>query len=292
MNTKGFFFIVVGTVLWGASGVVSQYLFVDKLFTAEWLVSIRLVSSGIVLLIVDALLHHGDIFSIWSTKDKWALIAFGILGMLGVQYTYLGTIVHSNAATATILQYLMPVFFVIYLLITTHRLPRVMELFSIALAMVGTFLLVTKGNLHTLVISPTALAWGLVCACFAAFYTLQPREIIKKWRSTLIIGWGMLIGGIVMNFYQPVWQSGKAILDFSAILALLSIIFLGTALAFCAYLESTKYLTPTQIGVFASLEPFSSIILSIIFLNINFGITELIGAIIIIVAMTILTKAK
>ena len=292
MNTKGLFLIVVGTILWGASGVVSQYLFVDKLFTAEWLVTIRLILSGIILLFVDAILHKGDIFSIWFTKDKWALIAFGILGMLGVQYTYFGTIVHSNAATATILQYLMPVFFVIYLLITTHRLPRAFELCSIALAMVGTFLLVTKGNLHTLVISPTALAWGLVCACFAAFYTLQPREIIKKWRSTLIIGWGMLIGGIVMNFYQPVWQSGKAILDFSAIIALLSIIFLGTALAFCAYLESTKYLTPTQIGVFASLEPFSSIILSIIFLHINFGLAELIGAIIIIVAMTILTKAK
>lgn len=292
MNTKGLLLIILGTTLWGASGVVSQYLFVDKAFSAEWLVSIRLVSSGIVLLIIDAILYHGDIFSIWKTKDTWALLAFGILGMLGVQYTYFGTIVHSNAATATILQYLMPVFFVIYLLLTTHRLPRAVELCSIFLAMLGVALLVTKGNFDTLVISPTALIWGLASAIFAAFYTLQPREIIKKRRSTLIIGWGMLIGGIAMSFYQPFWQSGGAILDLSAIVALLSIIFLGTALAFFAYLESTKYLTPTQIGVFASLEPFSSIILSIIFLHISFGFAELIGAIIIIISMTILTKAK
>ena len=43
--------------------------------------------------------------------------------MLGVQYTYFGTIIHSNAATATILQYLMPIVIVFYLLFTTHRLP-------------------------------------------------------------------------------------------------------------------------------------------------------------------------
>ena len=67
-------------------------------------------------------------------------------------------------------------------------------------------------------------------------------------------------------------------------------IIFGTAIAFCAYLESTKYLSPTKISVFASLEPFSSIILSIIFLNITFGLFELIGAIIIILAVTILSK--
>ena len=67
-------------------------------------------------------------------------------------------------------------------------------------------------------------------------------------------------------------------------------IIFGTAIAFCAYLESTKYLSPTKISVFASLEPFSSIILSIIFLNISFGLFELIGAIIIILAVTILSK--
>lgn len=284
---KGTLLIITGTVLWGASGVLSQHLFVDKMISAEWLVTIRLILSGIILLCVDALLHRGDIFSIWYTKDKFALICFGILGMLGVQYTYFETIVHSNAATSTILQYLMPVFIVLYLLITTHRIPRKIELFSIFLAMLGTFLLVTKGQLNTLAISPAALAWGLTCAIFAAFYTLQPRQIIKRWRSTLVIGWGMLIGGIVMCFYQPFWEF-TGIFDLDTAISFSAIIIFGTAIAFCAYLESTQYLSPTKISVFASLEPFSSIILSIIFLNINFGFTELIGAFIIIFAVTIL----
>lgn len=286
---KGTFFIVTGTILWGASGVLSQHLFIDKAISAEWLVTIRLILSGFILLFIDALLNKGDIFSIWKTTDRLSLIIFGIFGMLGVQYTYFGTIVHSNAATATILQYLMPVVIILYLLITTHRLPSAKEIISIGLAMLGTLLLVTKGQFSSLAISIEALIWGLICACFAAFYTLQPRRMIKTWRSTLIIGWGMLIGGILMSFYQKPWIC-NGILDFNAILTLSAIIIFGTAIAFCAYLESTKYLSPTKISVFASLEPLSSIILSIIFLNISFGLYEIIGALIIIIAVTILSK--
>ena len=289
-HTKGILFIVTGTVLWGASGVLSQHLFNDKAVTAEWLVTARLIISGIVLLLVDALSHRGDIISIWrSKKDALSLVIFGIFGMLCVQYTYFLTIVYSNAATATILQYLMPIVIVFYLIITTHRLPRRMELLSIALAMLGVFLLITKGHFDTLMLSPAALIWGLICACFAAFYTLQPRALIKKWRSTLVIGWGMLIGGITMSFYQPLWQF-DGICDLNMLLTLSAVILFGTALAFCAYLESTKYLSPTEISVFAALEPFSSIVLSVIFLGISFGLFELVGALIVIIAVTMLSK--
>ena len=288
-QTKGTLLIITGTVLWGASGVFAQHLFMDKAFSSEWLVTIRLIASGIILLCVDAFLYRQNIFTILTTKDVIPLCLFGILGLLGVQYTYLNTIIYSNVATATILQYLMPIVIVFYLLITTHRLPSAKESLSIALAMIGTFLLVTKGNFSTLAISIEALIWGFACAGFAAFYTLQPRTIIRNWRSTLIIGWGMLIGGIFMSFYQsPLIFYG--IWDISAAFSLFSIIIFGTVIAFCAYLESTKYLSPTKISVFASLEPFSAIVLSFIFLHISFGFFESIGAIFIIVSVTILSK--
>ena len=290
-HTKGILFIVLGTTLWGASGVLSQHLFTDKNVTAQWLVTARLIMSGLILLGADAYTHKGDIFSIWKTSDRLPLIIFGIFSMVGVQYTYFMAIVYSNAATSTILQYLMPVVIVLYIVVSTHRLPQYFELISIGLAMIGTFLLVTKGNFDTLALSPIALLWGLSSACFSAFYTLQPRKIIKKWRSTLIIGWGMLIGGIATSFMQPIWQF-TATADLNTFLTIAGVIVFGTAIAFCSYLESTKYLSPTQISVFASLEPFSSIILSIVFLQISFGTFEIFGAVIIVVAVTMLSLKK
>lgn len=289
-HVKGIIFIIAGTVFWGASGVLSQHLFNDKAVTAEWLVTARLVLSGLVLLLIDVLSCRGSIFSIWRVKkDAAALAVFGILGMLGVQYTYFVTIVYSNAATSTILQYLMPVVIVIYITFTTRRLPRRLDLFSIALAMFGVFLLITKGRFDTLMLSPAALGWGLATACFAAFYTLQPRALIRKWRSTLVIGWGMLIGGIAMLPFQPIWQF-DGVFDTDFVLTFAAVVLFGTALAFCAYLESTKYLSPTEISVFASLEPLSSIVLSIVFLGVSFGAWELAGAAVIIAAVTLLSK--
>ena len=126
-------------------------------------------------------------------------------------------------------------------------------------------------------------------ACLCCLLYITTSNYYQKWRSTLIIGWGMLVGGILMSFYQKPWEF-NGIWDLDTAITLSAIIIFGTAIAFCAYLESTKYLSPTKISVFASLEPFSSIILSIIFLNISFGLFELIGAIIIILAVTILSK--
>lgn len=36
----------------------------------------------------------------------------------------------------------------------------------------------------------------LVKGFFLAIYTLQPMKLLEKYSSSVIIGWGMLIGGI------------------------------------------------------------------------------------------------
>ena len=287
-HLKGILLIVMGTVSWGASGVISQFLFTQKNFLPLEIVPIRCLFASFILLAIDSALHKGDIFSIWKTKDAFTLIIFGILGMVGIQYTFFQTIYYSNAATATILQYLMPIVIVFYMIYSTRKLPRYKDIIAVILAMLGTFLLITKGQLTTLSISKTALFWGLVCAVVAAFYTLQPRRLIHKWRATLIIGWGMFIGGFLLTLYSPFWNQG-IVYDMESIIALTLITVVGTALAFYGYLESTQYLTPTEISVFASLEPFSSIILSFIFLGTHFGFFEITGALIIIVSITMLS---
>jgi hypothetical protein len=61
--------------------------------------------------------------------------------MLAVQYTYFAAIKHGNAATATILQYLAPVFITGYAAIRAKRFPAVKEVVALVLAFVGTFFL-------------------------------------------------------------------------------------------------------------------------------------------------------
>ena len=48
--------------------------------------------------------------------DAYKMILFGLFGMLAVQYTYFASIKEGNAAVATLLQYLAPIFITVYLL--------------------------------------------------------------------------------------------------------------------------------------------------------------------------------
>lgn len=289
---KGICLVLIGASLWGASGVAVQFLLQDKLFSPEWLVVVRLIASGTLLLTYDYATSGRDIFSVWKIpRDRNQLLLFGILGMLSVQYTYFVAIMHSNAATATILQYLMPVIIVCYIALRYKKAPNLAEVFSIALAMLGVHLLVTKGDFGNLAISPLALVWGVASAFSSAFYTLQPKYLLGRWRAPLVIGWGLFIGGMFMSVFYPPWHF-TGIWDAQGFGALVFIVLFGTILAFCAYLGSIRYIRPTETSTIASVEPLAAVALSIWLLDISFGPIDCVGGLCILSTVFILAKAK
>lgn len=289
---KGVILVIISTLLWGVSGTVAQFLFQQRQINSEWLVDIRLLSSGIILLAYGYLKKNKDIKRIWSSKEtSLRLIAFSIFGMLGVQYTYFSAIKHGNASTATILQYLAPVVISCYLFIRNKKLPSVNLLISIFLALIGTFLIITKGNIHTLNLSKLALFWGICSAFFSAIYTLQPVSLLKKFDSISVVGWGMLIGGIAFSFIHAPWKFSGDLCS-SSLVAIFFIVVFGTIIAFCFYLESLRYLVPTESSILGCMEPLSATILSIVWLNIHFGFLQFIGTLCIISTVIILSISK
>ena len=101
----GSVFCILSACLWGVSGAVGQYLFNQAGISPEWLVSARCLLTGLLLLVFYQV-KHGGVFSIWMDKqDRIGIIIFALGGMLFMQYGYFAAIAHSNAATATVLQY-------------------------------------------------------------------------------------------------------------------------------------------------------------------------------------------
>jgi drug/metabolite transporter (DMT)-like permease len=279
-------------MLWGISGTVAQYLFQKKGFSPEWLVVIRLLVSGVILLLSVFVKGKQNIWKIWETKhDGLSLIFFSILGMLGVQYTYFAAIKYGNAATATILQYSSPIIITCYLAIRSKKIPDLQEIIAIGLAMLGTFFIITKGNIHNISISKLALFWGITSAFAAAFYTVQPRSLLTKWGSVLVVGWGMLIGGIAFSFIQQPWNcTGNW--SITSILAIAFVVLFGTLIAFTCFLESLKYIKPTESSVLSSAEPLSAALLSVLWLHEQLGIAQWLGTACIIITIIILSRVK
>ena len=284
----GYLFSIFAGLLWGVSGNCGDFLFKDYGISVEFLVTWRLIASG-GLMLLFLLVRKKPIFIIWKNKkDVAVLIGFALLGMIGVQYFFFLTIRYSNAATATVIQYIAPIFIVIWTAICAKKLPRISESVGVLLAFFGIYLFATGGNFHTLTISSLALIFGIVSVFGLVFYMLLPVGIVAKYGTSLIIGWGMLIAGIVMLLATGFPSSGIA-WDMRAILLYAFLILFGTLIAFTMFIKSIQLIGAAKAGILSCMEPFSSVIVSVAWLGEHFTSADYLGFACIIVAVTLIS---
>ena len=288
----GIMLAIIAATLWGVSGTLVQFLFEKRGINIAWLVTARLLISGTILLVFSGVRKDPGLWKIWTNrKDSIQLILFSILGMLAVQYTYFAAIKHSNAATGTILQYIGPVLITIYFVIKNRKWPAPAEYMAIFLAVSGTFLLVTHGSIQQLSISRWALFWGLASAVSLAYYNIQPMSLLKKYSSSVIIGWAMLVGGTAISFVKPIWQV-EGIWDTYTFAYTAFIILLGSLVAFYIYMIAIGIIGAQTTSLLASAEPLSSTLLAVIWLQVPFGKMDWLGTLFILTTIFLLTKKK
>lgn len=286
----GILLSLTAAILWGVSGTFGQFLFQEREINVEWMITIRMTCSGLLLLVISLLRKDIEIFTVFKDrKDAFQLGLFSITGMLMVQYIYFAAIKHSNAATATVLQYVGPVLIAAFLAIKYRRWPRTSELLALTLAMTGTFLLVTHGQIGTLSISRPALLFGLASAVALAIYTLQPIPLIQKYPPTMVIGWAMLGGGLIFWFVQPPWNvSGDW--DFYTYLFTSLIIVFGTLIPFTMYLYAVRLIGGQKASLLASAEPLAATLLAVYWLHTSFTLLDWIGSICIVSTVFLLSR--
>ncbi len=287
--TKGILFTAAGSIGWGISGVCSQYLFSHYSINSSWLTAIRMILSGIILLLLVIPKEKAAAFKIFKNKsDRSWLFAFATLGLLLCQYTFLSAISFSNSGTATVLQSLNVVMMAVFMAVYTKTKMDSRQIIGIILAVVGTFLITTNGKPSEMVLSPLGLIMGLLSAVGVVTYSLLSRGIIKKYGNILVTGWGMLIGGIILGIFVKAWDIPTGI-DLTAVTLIAAIVIVGTAGGFSLFLQGVKYIGPVKATLLGCLEPASATVLSFVFLNTKFGFFEIIGFLAIMVTVFLST---
>ena len=198
----------LAAVMWGISGLFAKGLFnISAKITPMWLTQIRLIISGIVLLLLAGALKQKPIATLKNKHDALVIFAYGIFGLLPVQLFYFMCIQVANASIATILQFIGPFFVLGYLAFTHKQVMRRLDILAAIAAFIGVFLLSTHGQFDHLAITPVALFWGLLSAAGEATYTLIPVNIVKRVSSMVVTGWGMLFAGISLVIIHPQFQA-------------------------------------------------------------------------------------
>lgn len=291
---KGIFLVLTGAVFWGIGGTVAKKLFLHYQIDVNWLVTIRLLIAGCLLLTVQFFRKdRSQILGVWKTRRiAIHLIIFGLLGMLAVQYTYMASIEHGNAAVATLLQYLAPVMIIVYLMFRKQTVLTRSDLLTVTLALVGCFFLLTNGSTSQLSVPTLAIVWGVSSGVALAFYTLYAIPLLAQYDSLVIVGWAMIIGGFALSFIHPPWQMDFTSLTLDAYYYLVFVIIFGTMIAFWFYIESLQSLSPKESSLLGSIEPLAAVLTTVFWLKESFGFFQWIGTACIIGMIFLLALTK
>ena len=289
--TIGTLLTLAGGVCWAFSGACGQFLMQQRGVNAGWLVTVRMLIAGTLILCVSALQGRSvqKVFEPWKKpKSAVHLLAFGVLGMAMCQLTYFVTIGLSNAGTATVLEYLSPVLIMLWVSVSTRTKPGLRKLIVLALAVGGTVILATHGNLGTLAISMEALIWGLASAVTFALNSLLPGKLMDEYGTLPIVGWGMVIGGVTLSVPYRVWEPA-GMFDIGALLAMAGIILIGTVFSYTGYMEGVRRIGPEKANLYACVEPLCATLFAVMWLGSEILPIDLAGFACILTAVTLLS---
>lgn len=292
---RGVVAALVGGAMWGFSGTCAQYLYqhyeIDPLFIT-W---VRMLGSGILFLILLVFTQRGKLRAIaGDNRELGRLALFGIAGLFLCQFTYTTSVNATNAGTATVLQSLNTVFILAATCLMMRRAPRAMELGGLALALVATWLIATKGNLTALMIPPAGLAWGLINAASCTFYIMYPKHLFARWGSLPVTGIGMLIGGIAAVAIWGLgglWGAAPVVpeLGLDGVLVLAAIVVVGTLAAFGLYLHGVSIVGSVKGGLLGTTEPASAMVFAALWLGTMFTWADWIGLVLMVAMIFLVT---
>lgn len=295
MNKKTILGIICGVmtgICWAMAGVFGQYLFQNKNIEATWLVSIRLLAAGILLLVYTFFTNRKELFSlITNARDLLQSILSGIFGTLLFQGTFYIAVQHSNAATATVLQYLAPAIIMLYACMRKKKLPTRVELLCIFLALGGIFLIATQGNIHSLAITPEGLFWGIACAFGMFADTILPEKLNQKYSPMTVMACAFFSGGIASIFLLKPYQQ-TVTFDMTLSIMLILSILVGSIAAYIFYRKSVLYIGPAKASLFSTSEAVAATVISALWLHTSFTLIDLIGFAMIMTMVLILTISK
>ena len=285
---KGTLFTVIAGIAWGLSGTSGQYLMAHGI-SALVLTNIRLIIAGLLLVLLSYIKSKEQFLAFLKDKSSlFSLLLFSLFGLFLNQLAYLSAIQETNAGTATVLQYVCPVGILAYTCIKDKVAPTIAEILSMILAIGGTFLIATHGQLDQLSMTPAGLFWGLFSALTYALYIILPIKFIQKWGSILVIGVGMTVSGFVAVPFTGIIGTSLP-MSFDIFLAFTGIILIGTVFAYTVFLKGASMVGPVKSSLLASIEPISAVFFAFMIMGDIFYPVDFLGMAMILLAVTIIS---
>jgi drug/metabolite transporter (DMT)-like permease len=282
--TVGLLAAVTAALLWAISGVCGKILMTGALSPAR-LVFYRCALGALILFAVLSL-RYPKLLRL-KQRDLPFFIAMGVLGLALTQFTYYSAIQALNVGLAILLQYLAPLWIVIFERLYL-RLPLTrIKILALSLALLGCSL-ISGETLGDLRLGTQGVFVGLMAGvCFAA-YSLMTQHAARSYREGTILFYSLLLAALFWATAGPdSWQPLSQIETFKYWIIAYVAVF-GTIVPYLLFISAMKYLTASQVGIISTLEPVVAAGIAWIFLGERLSALQMTGGLCVLTAILLL----
>ncbi len=279
-------------VVWGASFVAIKIgLKYVSPITLIWM------RFALGLIVLGAVVLFRRQFRVPKLKDWLYLALLGFLGITFHQWLQSTGLVTSQATTTGWIVASMPIFIAILGLLVLNEKLSWSQGLGIIIAALGVLLVVTRGNLNSLIAGEFGTPGDILILLSApnwAVFTILSRRGLKTYAAALMMFYVMAFGwffSTVLFVSAKGWESIHAI----APDGWLALGFLGvfcSGLAYVFWYDALKVLPVAQVGTYLYIEPVVTVIVSLFLLNEKITLAGLLGGAIILLGVWLVNRIK
>jgi drug/metabolite transporter (DMT)-like permease len=302
---RGYLFIAAATFFWGFSATLGRAVFTGRLFASgralrpiEPLILAQSRTSIALLILLPILLLKARSSLRVRSSHLAQFFLLGILGLAASNYFYYLAIQKTSVATAIVLQYVAPVWVLLYMLARRLQRPTLRRVSGVVLAVLGCGLavgeLAAQRGFPWLVISGVRFnTLGVIAAELAAisfaFYNVYGQHLLQIYQRWTVLVYSLLGAAVFWLLVNPPWKIVSQ--HYSGGQWLFMVIFAVTSMLvpFSLYFTGLQHLDPTRAIVTACLEPVWAILLTALILGELVSLMQVVG-IAVVLSATILVQ--
>lgn len=296
----GLTLILAGTALFVVNGGVSRIALRGGIDPAT-LTTVRVTGSLLVLVAVVAVVRPG---ALRPPRGRGALLlmAHGLIGVAGLQWTYFVAIDRLPLGMALLLEYQAPILVALWARFVQRESVRPRMWGGLALAVIG--LAATTEVWNGLGFDGIGVLAGYgAAACYAAYFLLGEVGVATMDPLHVIV-WSFAAAAVVLNVAAPATRvldrldaSASALgrFDDHAIpmpWVLAWVVVLGTVIPFALVLLALRHLTATTATSIAMLEPVGAVALGWVWFGESLGAVAVLGCALVVAGILLAQTAR
>lgn len=266
---------------------------IDPLMIAQGRTTIALLVLAPLLL-----LRNRDALKVGATHLA-QFLPLGVLGLAASNYFYYLAIERTSVATAIVLQYVAPVWVLVYMVARNLQRPTAQRVLGVLLAVAGCALAVG------LFVGRAAFPWlglsgahfntvGVAAAQLAAisfaFYNIYAQHLLQTYTRWTVLVYALLWSAAFWIVVNPPWKIAAQHYTagqwaFLAVFSMTSML-----IPFSLYFTGLQHLDPTRAVVTSCLEPVFAIALTALLLGEGVSPIQVIGMLIVLAAIVLVQR--